>query len=288
MTKDGGPADREREARPRLELTPIGVVHSPFREKMQAPRQAGVARAAPGSVELYAGRGFEHALEDLASFRYIWLVFWFHQSQGWRSKVLPPRSDKRRGVFATRSPHRPNPIGISLVGLTSIDGLVLGVSGLDLLDGTPLLDIKPYLPYADSRADAGHGWVDGLADSGGPRDPLEGYLVEFSEQAASELQLLRGFGLELEPSIRQVLELGPEPHPYRRIRKEGPGDGDPACLSLKDFRVRFAVEGRRIVVGSIATGYRSKQLATLDDPALAPHRALVASAASAATSVKRT
>ncbi len=258
-------------AEQRLELTPIGVVHSPFSEKMQAPRQPSVAQAASGTVELFAGRGFEHALEDLASFRFIWLLFWFHQAHGHhRSKVLPPRSDKRRGVFATRSPHRPNPIGMSLVELSSVQGLVLHVNGLDLLDGTPLLDIKPYLPYADSRAEAGHGWLDDGASPDLARDPVAAFSVEFAERAVVELELLRGFGIELEPAIRQVLELGPEPHPYRRIRKEADG----SCLALKDFRVRFEVDGRNVVVGAIGTGYRPQQLATLSDPALVAHRAL--------------
>src|SRR6185369_6306756 len=84
----------------RLELSPIGVVRSPFTEKMQAPRQPNTPQAAAGKVELFSGRDFEHALEDLNSFRYIWLIFWFDQSEGWRPKVLPPRSDKRRGLFA--------------------------------------------------------------------------------------------------------------------------------------------------------------------------------------------
>ena len=247
-----------------LVCEPIGFVRSPYVEKMQAPRQPDVAAGAVGSVELQAGRDFEHALEDLETFRYIWLLFWFDQSEGWRPKVLPPRSEKRRGLFATRAPHRPNPIGMSLVELTRIEGLVLHVKGLDLLDGTPILDIKPYVPYADSRPDADHGWLEE------PRDPIKAFEVVFSEQATVQLELLQSFGVELEAPIRQVLELGPEPHPYRRIRKEESG----LCLSLKDFRVRFTHQGHQIVVTSIATGYRPKQLATLSDPGLDAHRAL--------------
>jgi tRNA-Thr(GGU) m(6)t(6)A37 methyltransferase TsaA len=254
---------------PSLVVTPIGVVRSPFTEKMQAPRQPNTAQAAAGRVELRAGLGFEHALEDLATFRYIWLIFWFHQSEGWRAKVQPPRSDKRRGLFATRAPHRPNPIGMSLVKLVRVEGLVLEVEDLDLLDGTPVLDIKPYVPYADSRPDADHGWLGDVSEL--RRDPIAAFQVDFSEQARAELELLKGFGLELEPQIRQVLELGPEPHPYRRIRKKSGGG---AVLALKDFRVSFTSDARRILVGSIATGYRPQQLATLEDPALDAHRAL--------------
>lgn len=250
----------------RLELKPIGVVRSPFSEKMQAPRQPNTAQAAPGRVELFTGHDFEHALEDLQSFRHIWLLFWFDRSRGFRPKVLPPRSDKRRGVFATRSPHRPNPLGMSLVELKSIEGLVLSVAGLDLLDGTPVLDIKPYIPYADSRPNADHGWLETAAD------PKPAFKVHFSESARAALLLLSGFGIELEPSIRQVLELGPEPHPYRRIRKTEGG----ACLALKEFRATFTSEADTIWVTSIATGYRPQQLATLSDPALDAHRALAA------------
>ncbi len=251
----------------RLELEPIGFVRSPFTEKMQAPRQPGVAQSADGTVQLVSGRHFEHALEDLTTFRYVWLLFWFHRAQGFRPKVQPPRSEKRRGVFATRSPHRPNPIGMSLVELVGVEGLTLTVKGLDLLDGTPVLDIKPYIPYADSRANAGHGWLDQAAI---PEDPLPAFQVELSQTASDQLALLRSFGVELLPSLRQVLELGPEPHPYRRIRKVPGG----AVLSLKDFRVTFTAEGGRVLVQSIATGYRPQQLATMTDPALEPHRAL--------------
>lgn len=259
---------------PSVTLTAIGVVRSPFLEKRQAPRQPGVVEAAAGRVELYAGRGFEHALADLVSFRHVWLLFWFDRAQGFRPKVLPPRSDKRRGVFATRSPHRPNPLGLSLVELVAIEGLTLLVNGLDLLDGTPVLDIKPYLPYADSRPDAGHGWIDTLSAPGQARDPLPGYAVRLEALAERQLALLRErFGVELWPAIRQALELGPEPHPYRRIRRQADGG---FCLAIKDFRVLFRVAEREIVVLSLDTGYKPSQLfgETAQDAALAAHRAL--------------
>jgi hypothetical protein len=144
-----------------------------------------------------------------------------------------------------------------------------------LLEGTPVLDIKPYIPYADSRPDADHGWLD---EPVGKSDPKAAFVVDFSEQARAELELLRGFGVELEAPIRQVLELGPEPHPYRRIRKTDTG----ACLSLKDFRVSFTgdVNEKTVLVTDIATGYREKQLATLTEPALEAHRALASLAKS--------
>lgn len=248
-----------------LVCRPIGVVHSPFRERAEAPRQTAAAREVRGSIELLPGHDFEHALEDIEMWPYLWVLFWFHLNEGWRPKVLPPRSAKRRGLFATRAPYRPNPIGMSAVKLEKVEGLVLHVSALDMLDGTPVLDLKPYVPYADALADADGGWLDtGL-------DPQPGFEVEIGEGAARELGYLRErWNIELEAAIRRVLVLGPQQHPYRRIRRAG----DEMVLAVKDFRARFTVDGRRIVVHAITSGYRPRELATNPAPELEPHRAL--------------
>jgi tRNA-Thr(GGU) m(6)t(6)A37 methyltransferase TsaA len=248
-----------------LTLEPIGVVRSPFTERVQAPRQPGVAGASQGTIELFSGKNLEHALADLESFRHLWILFWFHLNSGWRPKVLPPRSGSRRGVFATRSPHRPNPLGLSVVELAGIEGLVLHIRNLDMLDGTPVLDIKPYLPYADSVADGEHGWV------GKPPDPAPSYDVCFSAEAEVELGFLRELGVDLRQAIEDVLGLGPAPHPYRRIRREGAL----YRLALKEWRIGFSVHGRLVQVHGIASGYRSRELAQSSDPALEAHRAFV-------------
>ncbi len=249
-----------------LVCKPIGIVHSPFRERAEAPRQTAAAREVRGTIELLPGQDFEHALEDIEMWPYLWVLFWFHLNEGWRPKVLPPRSAKRRGLFATRAPYRPNPIGMSAVKLEQVDGLVLHVSALDMLDGTPVLDLKPYVPYADALADAEGGWLEaGL-------DPQPGFEVEIGEGAARELGYLRdSWNIELEEAIRRVLVLGPQQHPYRRIRRVG----DEMVLAVKDFRARFTVDGRRIVVHAITSGYRPRELATNPAPELEPHRALV-------------
>ena len=250
-----------------LTCRPIGIVHSPFRERAEAPRQTAAARDVQGRIELYPQSGFEHALEDLELWPYLWVIFWFHLNEGWKPKVLPPRSEKRRGVFATRSPHRPNPLGLSVVKLERVEGLVLHVSGLDMLDGTPVLDLKPYVKYADALDDAEGGWLEtGL-------DPQPAFEVSFTPEAARALAYLRDrFQLELEEAIRRVLSLGPQRHPYRRIR----ADGDAFVLAVKDFRARFTVDGRSIVVLAIKSGYRPRELAQNLDSALDPHRAFVA------------
>jgi tRNA-Thr(GGU) m(6)t(6)A37 methyltransferase TsaA len=245
---------------------PIGVVRSPFDERAAAPRQASVGQVV-GRIELFAGKGYEHALEGLSAWEYAWVLFVFHrnveQGRGWKAKVLPPRGDTKQGVFATRSPHRPNPIGMSAVAIDHVDELVVHVRGLDLLDGTPVLDLKPYVAYADSRPGARAGWLEA-------RDPAKAWDVRFAGEAIGELEWLRSRGIDLQDSICSVLALGPQPHPYRRIRKHASG----MRLALKEWRADFVVTENRIDVLRIRTGYRAKELAT--EPSLEVHREFVA------------
>lgn len=145
----------------------IGHVRSPYKERFGTPRQPTVTeqtledRALDATIELLPGRNFEQALSDLAGFDYIWVLTWLHLNENWKPTVIPPRGPKvRRGLFATRSPHRPNPIGLSALRLLRVEGRVLHVRGIDLLDGTPVLDIKPYVPYADAFPGARAGWLD--------------------------------------------------------------------------------------------------------------------------------
>ena len=144
-----------------IAMQPIGVVYSPFKERFSAPRQTELNSGTQGRIELNPGSNFEQALSDLDSFTHIWVLYWMHLNQGWNPTVMPPRgSEIRRGLFSTRAPHRPNSIGLSVVSLISIEKRTLFIEGLDMLDGTPVLDIKPYLPYADSIENATHGWLD--------------------------------------------------------------------------------------------------------------------------------
>jgi len=263
---------------PELVCRPIGVVHSPFVERAEAPRQPAASEAR-GTIELYRDSGFEHALSDLETWSHLWVLFWFHLNQGFRPKVLPPRSARRRGVFSTRSPHRPNPIGLSAVRLERVNGLVLEVSGLDMLDGTPVLDLKPYVAYTDAVSDAGKGWLSGALD------PAAAFTVEFSDEAERHIGYLReAFGLELEAPIRTVLALGPQAHPYRRIRRDrsnvsngadGANGAETLVLAVKDWRARFVVEGPRIVVLAVRTGYRPREIVENLARELDPHRAFV-------------
>jgi tRNA-Thr(GGU) m(6)t(6)A37 methyltransferase TsaA len=259
----------------------IGVVRTPHTTRSLAPRQGRAAEGIHGTLELFPGRGFEDALSDLERWSYAWVLFVFHENLdlGWRPKVLPPRSDVKRGVFATRSPHRPNPIGLSVVRIDEVDGLTVHVSELDILDGTPLLDIKPYVAWADAIPAAGGGWLrDDPPDApvkARPPDPRDPWEVSFCPDARAQLAFLEERGLDLEPRLRSVLRLGPQPHAYRRIRPESEGV---FRLALGEWRARFRTDGRRIEVLALSTGYRPKELHVerADEIALDIHRMFLA------------
>lgn len=254
---------------PALTLHPIGVARSRFLERLEAPRQPRAAEGELGTIELFAASGIEHALEDLASFRFIWVLFWFHRNEGFRPKVLPPRSNERRGVFATRSPYRPNPIGMSAVELLRIEGRVLHVANLDLLDGTPVLDLKPYVPYTDAIPEATNGWLESATR---PKDPIPSHDVHFASRALEQLAFLEARGAAIRPRVEELLRLGPQPHPYRRIKTDARG----ALLAYKSWRVRFRVEGRRIEVTEVESGYRRSELHRSGAAEIALHREFVA------------
>ncbi len=252
-----------------LVLSPIGYVRCAAASKVQAARQPRAAAGVAARIELLPGHNFEHALVDLDRWELLWVLFWFHHNSGWRPKVLPPRSiTGRKGVFATRAPHRPNPIGMSVVRLERIDGLNLEVRDADMLDGTPVLDLKPYVAYTDAHPDAGSGWLSDEPAGGQPADPVPAYAVRFEPLAVQQSAWVEAHtGMDLGERIRSTLSLGPAPHPYRRISRRGDG----MQLAVKEWRVRFAVSGREVSVLSVDSGFRASQL-TGDTPALRPHR----------------
>jgi tRNA-Thr(GGU) m(6)t(6)A37 methyltransferase TsaA len=249
-----------------LTLEPIGVARTPFLELAEAPRQAAVARGVPGRIELTPGVGFEDALIDVETWSHLWVIFWFDRA-GPSSvrKVRPPRSKEKRGVFATRSPHRPNPIGLSLVRLLRVEGLTLHIEDLDLVDGTPILDLKPYVPYADTAPDANSGWL------GRAADPAPAWRVVLSPIAEEQLAWLEAEGeTALRDRLSAALALGPAPHPYRRIR-ENPDGG--RTIALKAWRADFTLDGTCAEVLRVRSGHKDRDLAAPDRPDLALHRA---------------
>ncbi len=249
------------EQQPPFFVRPIGHVRSPYVEKLQAPRQGTLASGTRSTIVLCDEPRFVHAFEQLERWSHVWVLFWFHLVKNWRPKVLPPRSQQRLGVFATRSPHRPNPIGLTAARLVSVSKGSLELDGLDLLDGTPVLDIKPYVPYADCLPDANSGWLEQLAETslaavGSAQSNAELWQVEFAPVAAEQFAWLDAAGELLAERVARALDTGPLPQPYRRIRREG----DAGVLALKSWRFRFQVAGQLIRITRIVSGYRAESL----------------------------
>ena len=149
-----------------FEIRVIGRARTPWQRREDAPHQPVAAPETEGTIEIEPE--YREALADVASCERIWLVFLFHRSRGWAPRVKPPRGGPKRGVFATRAPNRPSQIGLTNVVVTAVDvgtGIVR-VQGVDLLDQTPILDIKPYLPMLDAWPEAHHGWLEPYLDAG--------------------------------------------------------------------------------------------------------------------------
>jgi tRNA-Thr(GGU) m(6)t(6)A37 methyltransferase TsaA len=248
-----------------LSCFPIGRVRSPYREKMSAPRQGTLSKGVLSQIVLFDDPRLEHALDGIEAWSHLWVLFWFDRDPHFSPKVQPPRSARRLGVFATRSPHRPNPIGLTAARLVRREGKTLWLDGLDLLDDTGVLDLKPYVPYADRLEDANQGWLE-----------VEGagaWELGWSELVLEQLSFLQRFAVDLRSPLELILEAGPFAHPSRRIRREG----SRGILALKEYRICFEVVDRRIELASIESGYTDDPSMSTDDPeqsaALAVHRA---------------
>lgn len=226
-------------------FTAIGIVHSPYREKFGIPRQPGLVEA-ESSLVLLPPYNRAEAVRGLEGFSHIWLTFVFHgvQHQDWRPTVRPPRlgGNQRVGVFASRSTHRPNPIGLSVVELLGIDldggTVVLRLRGADLLDGTPVLDIKPYIPYADCITDARSGFA--------PEPPATALEVVFSPAARHACDNYAGEYPGIEKLIRDVLAQDPRP----AYKAKGDAKREYG-VALYDMNIRFRVDGGRVEVIAI-------------------------------------
>lgn len=231
-------------------LEPIGLIHSCFKEKFGIPRQPGLAPEAKAILALYPPYNAPEAVTGLDQFSHIWLIFIFHQSQqtGWKATVRPPRlgGNQRLGVFATRSMFRPNPIGLSAVRLDKIEQapgqIHLHLSGIDLLDGTPVLDIKPYLPYADALPDAVGGFAAEI--------PTADMVVHFTPEALAQCEALATQGYANLPAlIIQMLQLDPRPAYYKKHPQK-----DMFGFRLYEFEVKWRVEDEQMTVLAVEPG----------------------------------
>lgn len=216
-------------------LDPIGLVRSCFGEKFGVPRQPGLCPSAWGHLVFHEAYRSPEAVRGLDGFSHLWLIFGFHETveQGWRPTVRPPRlgGNRRVGVFASRSTYRPNGLGLSLVRLETIDfevhdAPILRLGGLDLLDGTPIYDVKPYLPYAEALPEA----IAGFAQEEIPR-----LAVEVAATAEVDFQKLPQRARAV---LREILSL--DPRPATQSADEGRGYGVAICGN----NVRFTVQNR--------------------------------------------
>jgi tRNA-Thr(GGU) m(6)t(6)A37 methyltransferase TsaA len=142
----------------KIELKPIGIIHSPYKTKEEIPIQAYLSDE-EGEVEVF--KEYEDGLKDVEGFSHIIIVYIFHKSMGYSLHVKPYLDPNLKGVFATRHPNRPNPVGISTVRLLERKEKVLRIKGMDVIDGTPLIDLKPYVPRFDERMEVKFGWLEG-------------------------------------------------------------------------------------------------------------------------------
>lgn len=225
---------------------PIAVADSPYKEKFGIPRQAGLVNDIEVTIRLLPEFCSSDAVRGLEQYSHIWLLFLFSQSmtQGWSPTVRPPRlgGNKKLGVFATRSPFRPNPIGMSAVKLESIeisaDSVELRVLGADLLDGTPILDIKPYLPYSDM--------LDKAQSSIMKRQIPLMQSVVFSPKADQACQLAQTrLQQPVKNQLIEILRCDPRPAYKKNNTEKIYG------LQLYDMDISFSISNTEIVVRDI-------------------------------------
>lgn len=227
-----------------FEIKPIGVFSCAHSYHQEQPMQGNLSEAA-GHIELIKGYNYEQGLKDLAGFEYIWVIFVFHLNHNWKPLTNPPYSDGKgkKGVFATRSPYRPNPLGMSCVKLERIEGNRLYISGSDLLDNTPVVDIKPYIADYDSFPEARRGWLEHVVK--------EVFTIDYEGVAASKIAYLKRHGVNLGGVIKS--QLAHNPHDNTRNKYIKTDDG--LLLRFKSWRIHFTISGHTVMIRDISSGY---------------------------------
>ncbi|EKO3456012.1 tRNA (N6-threonylcarbamoyladenosine(37)-N6)-methyltransferase TrmO [Vibrio fluvialis] len=225
-------------------IEPIAVIESPYKEKFAVPRQPRLVPSATARVKLLGESNCPEAVRGIEQFSHLWLLFLFDQNlqAGWKPTVRPPRlgGNERIGVLASRSTFRPNGIGMSAVKLRGVskqgDQIYLDLGNVDLVDGTPIIDIKPYIPYSDSIADAQGGYAEA--------EPEQAE-VTFSAAALETLQRLPD-GQVQQAVIGEVLAQDPRP-----AYKKNKPDMKEYAVNLYDLNVKFMVNGNLVTVTAI-------------------------------------
>lgn len=236
---------------PHLSCRPIGIIRTEMRAKFDAPHQPDPLARQRSVIELFPNQGFELALTDLAGFERIWLIWWFDRNSNWRPMVRAPRGKThRRGVFATRSPHRPNPIGITSVPLLELRGRELIVGCNDLLDNTLILDIKPYISEVDSFPNQRNGW---LAELDETEQDGEKFHVSICPLAQEQHRWL-STAWSIDFLSRATSILAKSPYPSRRHRITRP-EGGIYRISCGAWRIFFSIKGCEVTIERFAPGF---------------------------------
>lgn len=234
-----------------MQCQPIGYYHSWQTERYMAAKQGELAEGGQGKILLLPNCNYEQALEDLMGMERIWVIYWFHKNTHWKPKVQTPRAGPKRGLFATRSPHRPNPIGLSCVSLIEIKGRELVIQKSDLLDQTPILDIKPYLPYADAFPSSKQGWID--------QEHSQRYSIRWSPLSEKQAKFIEEeTGLALRQTISLRLSENPLPFPGHRIQQIASNSYQ---IAFKTWRINYSIANLEVVIAEIASGYDKDTLA---------------------------
>ncbi len=216
------------------DFKPIGYFRCEKISKLQAARQGSEDESnIQGCIELEPGFNFEQALEDLDSFSHIWILFEFHFNKNWKPKVQPPRyAQKKMGVFATRAPYRPNNIGMTAAQLVRVQGRKIFVHGTDILDGSPILDLKPYLPFSDSFPKATTGWIQ--------NPPGKKTELTLSRIAEEKIKWIEAHGvLDFMATISQQLKNDPFNSESKRVQRKSPTEG---IYALRKWRIEFSIK----------------------------------------------
>lgn len=229
-----------------LEFQPIGYLKCSRSFHTQQPAQ-GVLSNSEGVIELIKGHNYEQGLKDLDGFDYIWIIYLFHRNSNWKPLTNPPHNDEKgkKGVFATRSPYRPNPIGLSCVKLERIENNKIYVKNSDLLNDTPILDLKPYIPEYDSFPDARRGWLENV--------DKQIFEATYSKTAKSKADYLFNHGTDLFGVIEAQLRHNPFDKTRNKFSKTETG----YLLRFKSWRVLFEIENKTIKISDIESAYTS-------------------------------
>lgn len=218
-------------------MKPIGTFYCEESKAYDVPRQA-ILNTRTANIQLHPGQNYHQALEDIVGFSHIWLLYLFDNST-WKPKVQTPRDLSKKGVFATRSPYRPNPIGMSLVKLIEVNQLSITIQNFDLLDGTQILDIKPYISDYDVVNNSTSGWLD---------DVIE-YNIEFKDLFLKKVKQLKNYDADkVIAFIKNQLTFAPVGHPNKRVKLIADNSYE---LAYQYLRISFTLNNTQIIISDV-------------------------------------